>query len=783
MSRFMASHMNMIRGFFLFFLFCQAFSFAQVGTGQWRLHVPSRKAIDVVAGDGRIFTAFQSGVLEYFPDDEEKRLWTSVNGLSDISPSCLNFDNQRNALYIGYENGNFDKLENNRVTNIPAIKLAQIQGSKKIYKIVQHQNFLYLATGFGVVKVDPSKNEVKDTYYPTAGNEAILDISIKGDSIFALSETRMYKGKLSNFALADASQWTVDPRLPVQLVNNYDEIELVGDELFVLQKVPGYGADSVFRLSNTGLELFTQEPFTLEINSLNTQDGLLAINMEGGALVYNEDGSYATIANAYSFGGFPSVNSSVLYNGLLWMADNSFGLVRFFSEYSAIPIAIDGPAKNEFYSMDWQKGRLVVAGGGISSISPTFSSSGIYLFEDEKWTVRDRDNMNMWTGQPVWDFLAVSINPNDPDQIAVGTFSEIPVSIMGSDGQVADTFTPLNSTLTTTAVGGNWTLVSDLSYDDNDNLWVVNAYSDKPLNVLSADGTWYGFDCGTAAKNKFSRKLVIDYNGNKWFSLDGAGVFGFKEGESLADPSDDDYVQLNTGDLTGALPSNTVTALAVDFDNEIWIGTDNGFAVLYSSDAAFTAAPGQYNAQRIKLEFEGNVEYVLGNTAITDIEVDGGNRKWMGTANAGIILLSPDGLQIIEQHTTENSPLISNNILDLKLDHQTGELFIITDMGLVSYRTDATYEDPEYADVKIFPNPARPEFEGPITIQGIRYNSDVKITDVAGNLVYMTTSNGGTATWDGKNVNGERVKTGVYLIWTAANEGKGRKVGKVLVVN
>ena len=163
--------------------------------------------------------------------------------------------------------------------------------------------------------------------------------------------------------------------------------------------------------------------------------------------------------------------------------------------------------------------------------------------------------------------------------------------------------------------------------------------------------------------------------------------------------------------------------------------------------------------------------------------VDGANRKWFGTANAGIVLLSADGLEIIEQYTTENSPLISNAIVDLELDQSTGELYIITDKGLVSYRTDATYEDPEYSNVVVFPNPARPDFDGPITIQGIRYNSDVKITDVAGNLVYQTTSNGGTATWNGRTLNGDRVGTGVYLIWTAANEGKGRKVGKVLVVN
>jgi hypothetical protein len=163
--------------------------------------------------------------------------------------------------------------------------------------------------------------------------------------------------------------------------------------------------------------------------------------------------------------------------------------------------------------------------------------------------------------------------------------------------------------------------------------------------------------------------------------------------------------------------------------------------------------------------------------------VDGGNRKWMGTYGAGLVLLSPDGVEILKQFNVDNSPLISNNIIDMEIDKNTGELFIITDKGLVSYRSDATKGRDDYENVEIFPNPARPEFEGPITIQGIKTDSDVRITDVAGNLVYKTTSNGGTATWNGLTIQGEKVSTGVYLIWTAPNEGKGRFVGKVLVVN
>ena len=240
---------------------------------------------------------------------------------------------------------------------------------------------------------------------------------------------------------------------------------------------------------------------------------------------------------------------------------------------------------------------------------------------------------------------------------------------------------------------------------------------------------------------------------------------------------------MQTGTGNGNLPSNNVTAVAVDFDDEIWIGTEDGFVVLYNSAGVFGST--NVDASRILVNFEGNVEQLLDDTPISDIEIDGGNRKWIATASTGIFLLSADGQEVITHFTKENSPLISDNILDMEFDYQTGELFIVTDIGLVSYRSDATQGDPEYSNVTVFPNPVKPDYFGPITIQGIRYDSDVKITDVAGNLVYQTTSNGGTATWNGKTLTGENVPGGIYMIWTATNEkkdGQNKKVAKVAVI-
>ncbi len=763
----------------IFIFFCATNVAAQIGTGQWRLHMSATKAIDVVAKSDRVFTAYQNGITEYGYSSNELSAWNAVNGLSDITVTCLGNSTFNNALFVGYENGNLDKIKNNTVTNIPAIKLAQVQGSKRINKIVEHDSYVYVATGFSIVKIDPIKNEVRDTYYPTNGNQSILDIVFRNDTIFALTEDKLYTGLFNNTALADPAQWSVDFRVPLLVGDDYyTEIEEVENRIFILAKGSGFGDDTVFTLTSLTLLHQIGESFNPEINSISQIQNKLVVNYYGGSFIYNN----SFLSEAY-FG--PSVNANAISygNSNYWVADNENGLVKFGLTGGSSKIELFGPPKSDFYSMDWEDGKLLVNGGSLSSLSSTTNRAGMYVFEDERWVLKDQNNMSQWSNGDIWDFITSSINPINSNEFAVGTYSYTPLSVGSIDGQISNTYNSSNSLLEETSLGNGMTLLSDIIYDQTGNLWILNGYANAPLKVLTNEGLWYEFDLGATAKSKFSDNIEVDYNGNKWLSIRGVGLFGYNDNGTISNPSDDNIVLLNTGENTGSLPSNQVNAIAVDFDNEIWIGTDNGFAVLYNSQESFDAGPGEYNAQRIKLEYEGNVEYVMGDSDITDIVVDGGNRKWFATSNSGIVLLSADGLEIIEQYTKDNSPLISDNILDLEIDHNTGELYIITDLGMVSYRTDATYEDPDYSNVTIFPNPARPEFSGPITIQGIRYDSDVKITDISGNLVYKTTSNGGTAIWDGKTLNGEPVSTGVYLIWTAANQGKGRKVGKVLVVN
>ncbi len=755
---------------------------AQIGMSQWRLHVASGKAIDIVRAENTIFTAYTNGLHVLNRDNEQEELLTDVNGLSDIEISCLYYDSIAACVLVGYSNGNIDKITASSIYNIPAIKLAQVPNSKRINRFVRNGDYVYVATDFCVTKLDLNKDEIKDTYYPTNGNEAILDLSFSADTIFALSSDRLKYGIIDNPALPDVSQWQVDLRFPIQSENSYAEIEQFENKQFILLKSPTYGQDSVFYLENNVKTLLTNSPYSLEINSINIlDDTTFAVNIDGGIYIYNSELTNPLSYNSNNFNIWISPVRSIRSSEGIWSADQINGLHLYPSGigYKAFPVV--GPYNNNFYAMDWQNNTLAIASGRLLGKLPSFSSNGIHVFRDEAWDFKNIQSVPQWQDQNIWDFIDISVNPNDPLEYAVASYSEKPLTIFSSD--TVEVFDDTNSSLSFTGISNGWSLASDVCFDTQDNLWVLNGYTEQPLNVRQQDGSWMNFDCGSSARNIYTTKMIIDFNDNIWFASEDHGMFGYNHNNTIDEPNDDESVHISTGINSGNLPSSNVTALAADFDGEIWVGTDAGFAILYNASNTFDGNPGDYDVQRVKVTFEGNVEYVLGNTHITDIEVDGGNRKWIATANAGILLLSADGSEILEQHTTDNSPLVSNNIFDLKLDQNSGELFIITDNGLISYRSDASYEDPTYETYNVFPNPVRPNYSGPVTIQGIRYNSDVKITDAAGNLVYKTTSNGGTAAWNCRALNGQRVASGVYYIWTATNVGKDKKVGKVLIMN
>ncbi|MFB0998309.1 MAG: hypothetical protein QMC28_06395, partial [Flavobacteriales bacterium] len=378
----------------------------------------------------------------------------------------------------------------------------------------------------------------------------------------------------------------------------------------------------------------------------------------------------------------------------------------------------------------------------------------------------------------ITDFIGVAVNPKSPKQ-AIGCAYAVKGMIELANNDVGKAYDSSNSSMQLSLTHGDRFAITDAEYDSDGNLWAINSWAEKPLLVKTQGGTWNSFDCGSLSNKNIVSKLIINNNlGYKWMIFKDLNIVVYNDNETPLDDSDDEYQVINNAEQNGNL-EYIPTAIAEDLDEEVWIGTERGIFVIYNPEDIFEEY-GDFEAQRINIEQDGNIEYLLENEFITAIAIDGGNRKWIGTQSSGVFVLSSDGINQIHQFTLENSPLLSNTINDIDIDDETGEVFFSTDKGLISYKGIATAPQEAFIDVYSYPNPVPPGYSGLIGIRGLMYNSDIRITDISGNTVFATKSLGGQAIWDGNKLDGTRASSGVYLVFMVNENGTAKEVTKIL---
>lgn len=747
---------------------------AQIPMQSWRVHFSVFNAVGVASDKNAIYHAASNGIVKYSTDDNSIEMLSVANGLSDLGISTISGNDS--LVFVGYSNGNIDLINENTVTNIPWIRLAEISGNKQIYDAKFVDELIYISTGFGIVVYDILKNEVKDTYYPNS-NATVHSTAIHNDTIFAATENGIYYAALIQPFLNDFNNWTKKTDLPSSIVNGeFSEITSFGTKLVFVYNSATYDADTIYYLENGTTNKYGN---STTVTNLTAQGDQLFVTQFGSIDIIDENMIQTDFIYQYN-AGIPEPIGCIKKDNFMWVADKNHGLVKLTNNWSNDVIYKNSLYTDGCYRLDIQYGKVLVAGGGLTHNQVNnYFRNGIYQFESETWTNYNHETSDSIDYNKDWDFISVAINPNNTDQMAFGSASQGGLKYISDGTSITEVFNQSNSTLEIN--GSNYT-ISDIRFDESGNMWVVCS-GVEPLKVMTPQGDWYSFSLGSAAKDKFPYRLFIDSNGNKWVGISNAGLFAFNENGTLADQSDDQLRSFSTTEGSGNIPSVYVKSITEDLDGEIWIGTEEGMVVLYSTDKIYDGTYGEYDFNPILIEVNGEVEKLLGTTYITALTVDGGNRKWIGTNSSGVFCLSPDGTEEIYRFDTENSPLVSNNVLDIRVDHLSGEVYFATDKGLVSFRSDASIFDEDFENVTVFPNPVRPDFSGPITIQGLGYQSDVKITDISGNVVYKTTSNGGTAIWDGKTLTGERVQSGVYLVWAASVDGKGKEVAKILFMN
>lgn len=753
---------------------------SQIPIGHWRDHLPYNRTIKVVDDGKTIYCATPYSIFTYDKSDQSVRRISKLNGLSDIGISSMAFNEAYSTIIIAYSNTNIDLIKNGKVINIPDIKRKPILGNKTINNITIRDSLAYLSCGFGIVVLDIKNEEFPEpTYYigPEGSQVNVQDITFSPDSIYAATTTGIFKASLSSPNLADFNFWSKEQRL--YPTGNFDHICYFNNHLVVNLNKEGFATDTVFKYN------FLSKQWSILPNSSRLKKfGFSVFHnqfieiTETGLQIYNNQ--LERVAVLDKAGGYNLQTRDVWIdkNNFYWIADNYLGLVATDGNQNTFLVIPNGPLSHRAFDMALSDQKLWVASGGRTPTwGKMYIADGVYSFINEQW-----NTFNGGTGHKAFDTIndmtCIAINPLNTQQVYVGTWLEGVIEI--TNNQVTNVFSKHNSTLQIWPVA-NFVAVSGLAFDRNGNLWVVNSGANNLLSVKKPDGTWRSFNLGSAASSIDASQIFIDRLGQKWILVRADHkLIVFTDKGTIDNPSDDEVKILSNAPGNGNLPGNKIYSIAEDHDGRIWLGTDQGIGVIYTPGNIFTG--GNYDAQRILVEVGGYVQYLLETEVVTSIAIDGDNRKWIGTERAGAFLLSPGGTTQIYHFTEENSPIISNFIIDIAIDHKTGEVFFATAKGIVSFRGTATEPGDNHSDVVVFPNPVRENYRGVIAISGLVHRADVKITDISGKLVYSTRAEGGQAIWDGNDLRGRRVNSGVYLIFSSDEYGTEKMVSKILFI-
>ncbi len=775
--------MSMNKFVVLFFTFFSLYSQAQqVGVGQWREHVPYRYTFDVCEGNNDIiFCATPFAVFSYNKSDNSVERYFKGEGLSDTDISNINFNKDLDLLVVGYANGNIDVISHGRLINISELKTSNILAEKRVNEIFFDQKRGYLSCGFGIVVVDLEKFEISDTYY--LGQDAsyvyVNDLERTNDFWYAATKSGVYRAATSSTFLSNSTAWEKMDNLPDN-DSNYIDIDINSQHMYLLEDPFEDVSNRTILYKNIEDNTWTTwEGFENKyIRSIYLTEDYIATNEWSAFKLFRMD--HSTIHSFWGFSDLKTQGNEVIQDesGWFWLANSSDGLGGTnFEDEKTITININSPRTVSSRKIDAYNNNIWVAAGGVStSWVSSWNNDGVYGFVDETW-YSSRD----FYDEIFTDVLDVTINPTDNTEVYAGSWHQGLIRI--KDKQVADVFNETNSTLEVTHYEAwDFTGVASVDFDKAGNLWFTGVLTNYPLHVRKADGTFKKFSF--ASKITDEDRVINVFaasNGYIWIFIRGNGILVFDYNGTIDDTSDDRYKLLKTEEGLGGLPSKYCFSITEDLDGEIWIGTQQGPAIFYSPESIFNEE--DFDAQQILITQDGNAQLLLETEVINGIEIDGGNRKWIATQNSGVYLLSSDGTRQISHFTEKNSPLFSDNVTDLAINHDNGEVFFVTDRGIISYRGDATNFYEEMDNVNVFPNPVYPQYDGIITIDGLAQDADVKITDFAGNIVYHTVAEGGRATWNGKSFDGSRPVTGVYLIFVSTDNGKSTNVSKIAFVN
>ena len=775
------SKLNTIFLFLCIYIHCNdpIYTQSHFSVETWRDHLPYSNATEIAQVDDLIYSSTPYSLVELNTNTNEITRFSKVNGLSETGITQIVGSDRYKTLVIGYNSSNIDLIKDGEIINMSAILNSTLIGDKTINELYARDQFVFVCTGFGIVVIDLIREEVKDTYIIGQNNTQlkVKDIHVSTDSIFALTDLGILAANRNSNFLSDYSNWNL---ISQPSSGNIESLESVGDNFLA------FGNQNIIFSYNGQWHTIMNQP-TEELRNVRYIDQKLVVATSSYVTLYEMDlmSLQDTSVLFYALNGVTGItpNDFHITTDHYWLADEKKGFHRLTDNFNAREIANTGPYTNEAFHLSCEKNHLFVSAGRVDGTNwnKTFNWHGIYAYNQSEWAMYNQITIPEMEQDidTISDILSVTPHYSYENEFFASSYGGGLLHFQ--DGQLIERYSYYNSTLQPRIGQNSNVLVSSSAFDSQGNLWVSNPYTNSPLSVMTPEGEWQSFYCGNQAADKLCTSLIVDNQyGYIWMIVKGIGLVVYDFNQTPLDDSDDEYAFVTTSNGNGSLPSSYVNTVAIDLDGVIWIGTDNGPVQFYSSYPIFNES--NYNAQRILIEDNGTIQYLLESQIINDIEIDGANRKWIATNGGGLFLMSEDGTNTIYSFSSLNSPLYSDQVNALAINDKTGEVYIASEDGIQGFKSSATESNFSFQPLEVYPNPVRENYFGNIAIKGMMINSEVKVTNANGILIHNLVSEGGQAIWNGKNLENEFVPSGVYYFFATSQDGYSKAKGKVLII-
>ena len=763
---------------YIIFLLLVAVTALAASASTWKIHnyYMTKKIQNVVDAGDKVYYLNGGRLFEYNKATQTTVSLNHQNKLSDNQISQIYYDWEQGLLFVAYASSNIDVIDaNGKVTNVSSIKdvlvtvhdytvnaadLVDYVG-KDIRDITFAEGKAYVAMGYGYAVIDEATfsivKEVK-----VRNTVCVNSVAKVGSQLVLVSNGFFYWGNPDSddpIGTYEKKNSSYNKNAKLFPINDHAAYLLSTGKLWYIEFASGSPVlSSVVSAAPTCVQ--------------KSPTGFIA-NFADQTDYYTIDATGRTATKHGSAIGFASANPHG--DGTVWINDaNGLHIEGSSVNYKVNSLTTDAPywlkynaAMNVLYAANT---------GAIFGISPsTDVTNVINTFDGISWA-------NATAYPAAGGAYGFEFSPLDSTTYVRASWTKGIHKV--TNNELITNYNKNNAKIAGTK--------PTPAFDNYGNLWVVSSYfssSEQGTGIPSvAVLPAAKFAKATASKNDWiapaslqsiytgsiqrSRFLVSRKNNYKIF-IDGEFPENQTNGAFICwdngevDPSIDNYRIAAVAQMVDQNDRQVqwkyINHIEQDNDNNIWVGHSQG-VFMFDPDVVFDEQP---RAVRpfVTRSAEGRGTLCEGYS-VYDIGVDRNNNKWLATDD-GVYFISPDGSEVFNHFTTDNSDLPSNMVYSVECDTVNERVYVYTDNGFAEYIAMGEAAALDFSNAYAYPNPVEPDYTGLVKIAGLMENSFVTITDRDGQVVAQMGPVVGTTLWDLCGPDTLPVPSGMYHIYAA----------------